>query len=307
MTTPLTLLGFASGIAANNPDCALGPWYLYYHPELFCALNMEVHWKSIIHPTLAIVDHSSTETSARRKLNAKNTLPLIEKNIEELSQAVLPFAMNSKPFCVIGGDHSCAIGTWSAVAYANRAHGDIGLIWIDAHMDSHTPETSISQNIHGMPVAHLLGKGIVRLCEIMDQHPKIKPENLCLIGIRSYEPDEQAFLERLGVTVFFMKEVQERGIQTLLNEACQHVSRATCGFGITIDMDAIDPLDAPGVGCREANGIQGSALVLALRSLQYTRPLLGLELAEFNPINDRNGITAQLLVDLIHAVYPPIT
>lgn len=289
MTPSLELIGFASGIAANNPDCALGPWYLYYHPELFNALSLNVHWQTMI--------QSASSTRGRE------ALPLIEHNIEALSRAVLPFAKDTQPFCVIGGDHSCAIGTWSAVAHANRYHGDIGLIWIDAHMDSHTPETSISQNMHGMPVAHLLGKGIKHLCELFDNSPKIKPENLCVIGIRSYEQAEAALLTHLGVTIYFMHDVQKRGLQTVLKEAFDHVSKTTCGFGISIDMDAIDPSDAPGVGCPEMNGIKGTALVSALRDTLDERPILGLELTEFNPMLDKDRKTAKLLVDLIQAVY----
>jgi len=289
MIQSLELFGFASGVAANNPDCALGPWYLYYHPELFSALAISVHWQAMI----------QTTSEAR----GRDVLPLVEDNIEELGRAILPFARDSKPFCVIGGDHSCAIGTWSAVAHANRSNGDIGLVWIDAHMDSHTPDTSTSQNIHGMPVAHLLGEGIKHLCEVFDRYPKIKPENLCIIGIRSYESDETAMLARLGVTVFFMEEVQQRGIQAVLSDACDRVSRITCGFGISIDMDSIDPRDAPGVGCPEPNGIRGAELVSALQSIHYKRPFLGLELTEFNPLCDQDGKTAKLLVDLIHAVF----
>lgn len=290
MIQPLHLLGFGSGVAANNPDCALGPWYLYYHPELFHRLDMPIHW------------HTMIQTTSESR--GYDVLDLVEDNIKQLSRAVLPLARQSKPFCVIGGDHSCAIATWSAVVHANRSHGDIGLIWIDAHMDSHTQETSISHNIHGMPVAHLLGQGMSSLCNILDTYPKIKPEHLCLIGIRHYEPDEAALLSRLGVRVFFMDEVRERGIQAVLQDACQRVSQTTCGFGISIDMDAIDPLDAPGVGCPEPDGIHGAALVSALQSIHYERPFLGLELAEFNPMADQHGKTAALLVAFMHAVFP---
>ncbi|OGV50138.1 MAG: hypothetical protein A3F46_04030 [Legionellales bacterium RIFCSPHIGHO2_12_FULL_42_9] len=290
MSNSLSLFAFGSGLASNNPDCALGPWYLYYHPELFNAKKMRVHWDTLIQTT-----------ALERGLDV---LPLVEDNIKELSQAVLPLAEEKEPFCVIGGDHSCAIGTWSAVAHANRQQGDMGLIWIDAHMDSHTHLTSISKNIHGMPVACLLGEGPQGLSQVLDSHPKLKPENLCIIGVRSYEPAEAALLKRLGVRVFLMDEVQQRGFQAVLTEAWQQVSRTTCGVGLSIDMDAIDPLDAPGVGCPEPKGIRGADLVSALSTHFTSRSLLGLELAEFNPIEDTQGKTAQLLVDLIHAAYP---
>ena len=293
MTPSLNLLGFASGIAANNPDCALGPWYLYYHPELFTTKEMLVHWQTMIQTT-----------SSKR---GADVLTLVEDNVKQLGLAVLSLAREEKAFCVIGGDHSCAIGTWSAVAHANRLRGDIGLIWIDAHMDSHTPTTSTTQNIHGMPVAHLLGEGTERLTQLFDSAPKIKPNNLIIIGIRSYEPSEAALLKRLGVTVIFMEEVRQRGIHAVLTEASHRLTQTTCGFGISIDMDAIDPHDAPGVGCPEAHGLEGAALVSALQSMPYQSPFLGLELTEFNPIVDQDGKTAKLLVNLMHAVFSGTT
>ncbi len=285
----LTLLGFASGVAANNPDCALGPWYLYYHPQLFLELALNIRWEPMIHAT-----------SAEHGLNV---LPLVEKKLEELGRAVLPHASNRQPFCVIGGDHSCGIATWSAVAHANREKGDIGLIWIDAHMDSHTLETTSSHNIHGMPVAHLLGEGKESLHQLLDHQPKIKPSNMCLVGVRSYQNGEAALLERLGVKIYFIEEVLQRGIDVVLEEACQHVSQSTCGFGVSIDLDAVDPIDAPGVGCPEPGGIVGEELVVALRSIAKQHLILGLEIAEFNPINDQNQKTAKLMVNLLKAVY----
>ncbi len=285
----LTLLGFASGIAANNADCALGPWYLYYHPNLFNELTISTHWQPMIHTT-------SSEYGL-------NVLPLLVQKLDELSRAVLLLAGKKQSFCVVGGDHSCGIATWSAVAHANRHEGDIGLIWIDAHMDSHTFETSITKNIHGMPVAHLLGHGEKTLHQLLDNRPTLKPEHLCLIGVRSYQTAEANLLSRLGVRVYFMEEVQTRGIDDVLAEACAKVCQSTCGFGISIDLDAIDPHDAPGVGCRELGGIEGAALIRALKAVVPHQPILGLEIAEFNPLLDEGEKTAKLVVDLIAAVF----
>lgn len=289
MTEPLALLGFASGIASNNGDCGLGPWYLNYHPELFTQFGLNVYWHTLIQTTVPA--------------RGKAALSYIEQNINELASVVLPLSWNQEPFCVIGGDHSSAIGTWSAVAHANRRHGDIGLIWIDAHMDSHTHLTTKSHNVHGMPLAHLLGEGMQNFCQIFDAFPKLKPKNCCLIGVRSYEDEELQLLNKLGVSIFFIDEVHERGINAVLSDAYIHVSQHTCGVGLTIDMDAIDPLDAPGVGCPEPNGINGMALVQALKNMTFQKQFLGLELAEFNPIKDINAQTAKLLVEIIHAIY----
>src|SRR5665213_879539 len=161
---------------------------------------------------------------------------------------------------VVGGDHSCAIGTWSGVYDAMHHLGDIGLIWIDAHMDSHTPETTPTNHIHGMPLACLLGYGYPTLTGVLHAAPKFKPENVCLIGVRSYEKGEAALLKHLNVRVFFMEEVQERGFEVVLAEAVQHVNQHTIGYGITLDIDAVDPLEAPGVDVPEPEGIHVKAL-----------------------------------------------
>lgn len=289
MTQSLAIVGYASGMAAHNVDCALGPWYLYYHAHLMQRLNITFNWHDFI-------QHSS-------ELRGADVLEEVENSLIQLSHSVLLLAAQQQRFCVIGGDHACGIGTWSAVAHANRSKGDIGLIWIDAHMDSHTPDTSVTQNIHGMPVAHLLGYGEPRLCHLLDNQPKIKPTNVCLIGIRSYEPAEQQFLEHLGVTVYTMEDIKLRGLDALFIEACEHVSAHTCGFGLSIDIDAIDPADAPGVGYREPGGISAASLLSVLRQHHVSSQLLGLEIAEFNPIRDKDQKTAALVVDMIKAVY----
>lgn len=283
----LAFIGYASGLAANNVDCALGPWYLYYHPELLHPLTAD--WQAMV--------------QANGLATGQAAWPAIQHSLQALGQAVLPLAQRRQAFCVIGGDHSSAMGTWSAVAHANRPRGDIGLIWIDAHMDSHTPETSKTQNIHGMPVAHLLGRGLPALCQLFDAEPKLKPENICLIGVRSYEAEEAALLARLGIRVYYMPEIHARGLAVVVQEAIDQVKQHTCGFGVSLDLDAVDPTEAPGVGCPAPHGLRGQALTQALQGLAQDPAFLGVELVEFNPMRDHRAQTAQLLVALLHSLY----
>lgn len=288
MKNKLDLIGFAGSSAANHFGCALGPWHLYYHPELLQLLHHEVEWQMLHY------------TSMQRGLLL---LPQALDYSKELADKVLTLIEKKKHFCVLGGDHSCAIGTWSGVAHAYRSQGDIGLIWIDAHMDSHTPESSMTKNIHGMPLAHLLGYGHSALCEILDKKPKLKPRNVCLIGIRSYEEGELELLSNLGVKVFYMPEVEQRGIAAVLKEAHEWVASETCGYGMSIDLDAFDPTDAPGVGCPEPNGINAQEFLTALMHGSYQKRLLGVEIAEYNPLLDVNDKTAHLIVDLINVLF----
>jgi arginase len=218
-----------------------------------------------------------------------------------LAHTVSALVKENKFFMVIGGDHSSAIGTWSGVYEA--LHEPCGLIWIDAHMDSHTPETSPTGNIHGMPLAALLGYGALTLTQILSASTKLAPENVCLIGVRSFEPDEEALLKKLNVRIYFMDEVNKRGIKVVLEEARQHVTKYTKKYGITLDIDSIEPQDAPGTGALEPSGIRADALCDALDKVVAEDPLfIGAEIAEFDPTQDKNHKTEKLILPLIAAM-----
>jgi len=202
---------------------------------------------------------------------------------------------------VVGGDHSCAVGTWSGVRAALPPRDELGLIWVDAHMDSHVPDTSPSGALHGMPLACLLGRGPASLTELAGPGPKLSSQHVCLIGVRSFESGEKVLLERLGVRIFYMEEVRARGFDAVWREAVAHVKQGTAGYGISVDLDAIDPNDAPGVGTPEREGISGEDLIRALQTLHGDPKLLAVEIAEYNPHLDRQRLTLRLLRRLICA------
>lgn len=227
---------------------------------------------------------------------------LAQINLDLAKQAFIAAEKNQK-FITLGGDHSCAIGTWSGAAAAIHSRGDLGLIWFDAHMDSHTPATSPSNNIHGMPLACLLGHGDPALTHILNDHPKIKPENLCLIGIRSFESEEKKLLDTLQVRIFYMDEILERGLDIIIQEALEIVTRHTRGFGISFDLDVMDPLAAPGVGSPADNGLQPESLLQAIKPLENHPLLIGLEIAEYNPSLDRDENTLKFALELINTIF----
>ncbi len=196
---------------------------------------------------------------------------------------------------VLGGDHSIAIWTWSGVKAA-LGKEDMGLIWVDAHMDAHSPQTSPSLNMHGMPVAVLLGYGDARFTTLGGVPPKLKPENLCLIGVRCFEKEEATFLANLGVRVYEMKEVQERGFTTIFHEARTKISAHR--FGLSIDVDAFDPQEAPGTGTPEVSGLWLVDVKNALYGLAQDPHFCGLEIAEINPRRDINHKTCHLAWEL---------
>lgn len=204
------------------------------------------------------------------------------KNLSKYFETLRDIVSNAESPVVIGGDHSCAIGTWSGVA---KKHQEFGLIWVDAHMDSHTPETSLTKNVHGMPVANLLGYGdFANLIE-----PKLKPKNLVLIGIRSYDTAEQKLLKNLGVKVFYADD--PKGLDNILSETFNYFPN-NLPLGITVDLDAFDPKYTPGVNTPEPGGLELDEFIKGV-NLYKRKPFCAVEIAEFNPIFDIDNITAK--------------
>lgn len=287
----LRLLGAASGLGARDRRCDLGPELLrdLGLGRTLRAAGCAPVWQAMLSPQ-------------------KNPLMVdpydaIADLCQRLAIEIMVAVEADTPFAVLGGDHSCAIGTWSGAAAALPNRRPLGLIWIDAHMDSHTPETSASGAVHGMPLASLLGYGDARLTKVQFSGPKLFSEHVCLIGVRSYEPAEAEFLRQHKVRVYFMDEVRRRGLATVMNEAYELISRGTAGFGISIDLDALDPQDAPGVGSPEPGGIAALDLLHALAPLSAKPGLLGIEIAEFNPARDPDGKTAQVITRLIEEFF----
>jgi arginase len=206
---------------------------------------------------------------------------------------------------VLGGDHSVAAGTVSGVAeFYRREKKKIGLIWIDAHSDINTPETSPSGNVHGMPLAALLGLGPEPLANIFDWSPKVAPENTVLIGVRDIDATEKENIRRAGVTeVYTMRDIDERGMRTVMEEALRAAGRGTAGYHVSLDMDWIDPEDAPGVGTPVRGGATYREAHLAMEIIADHGRMLSFEIVEVNPVIDEHNRTADLAVELISSAF----
>ncbi len=283
----IALVGYACGIGSEHKGSRHGPEaikaYLASQPE------------SKAWPWQAIISHAD----AHRHLHSFAALDVITTLCEQLAtETAAALARGSFPV-VLGGDHSSAIGTWSGISTALRARGATGLLWFDAHMDSHTTGTTPSGYCHGMPIASLLGAGVRKFAEIADANSKILPENICLIGVREYEPEEKVFLESKGVRVFYMTEVAARGLSSVVDEALAHIKRNVTQFGISIDIDGFDPTSAPAVGTAVPGGIDGSEFLDSYKELCTDDMLVGVEVAEFNPAMDVELRTHRLLKDII--------
>ncbi len=288
-------IGSASGWGAQIRETEKGP-DTFQTSGVLDTLPFAWNWRETYYPLKSAED-----------LNLPNgaiTLPFIEDMCLRVSQSVNQTLNHNQFPIVIGGDHSIAVGTWGGVVSHFDAFQNFGLIWIDAHMDSHTPETSESQAYHGMPLAALLGYGASALVNISSKMPIYRPEHVCLIGVRSYEEGEADLLNRLGVRVYKMDEVQKRGFQDVLKEALALVNKGTEGFGVTIDLDAFDPTDAPGVGSPEPNGLSVKEVLPALSLIKKDPSFKALEIVEFNPNFDKNNKTLHLMRDLLIHLVP---
>lgn len=234
-------------------------------------------------------------------LRASNRLDAIEHFSLRLAASVERTLREGKQPLVLGGDHSSAAGTWSGVAQFLRPVGRLGLIWIDAHMDAHTPQTSDSQAPHGMPLAALLGHGSDGMAALYGWRGKLLPHNVVVIGARSYEPAEAELLAALNVRVMTMEEVLDRSFAVCFNEARNQVTRDTVGWGLTLDLDGLDPLDAPGTGTPVETGIRLADALPVLAQCSTDPSFVAMELAEYNPLRDFGGHTAEAAKQLVCA------
>jgi arginase len=219
--------------------------------------------------------------------------PLVELN-RTLAQRVAPIVAEGAFPLVLGGDHSLSIGSISGVAHKRR----IGVIWIDAHGDFNTPETTPSGNIHGMSMAALTGRGHSALTGLLGTGPVLRDSEVAMIGIRDLDPLEREVLRATGVHVFTMHTIDRRGLAAVMEEAIVRVCTGTSGFHVSLDLDALEPNEAPGVGTPVLGGISYREAHLAMELIAESGKMVSLDLVEVNPILDQRNATAELAVTL---------
>ena len=205
---------------------------------------------------------------------------------------------------VLGGDHSIAVGTVSGVAaVARRENRRVGVLWIDAHGDINTPETSPSGNIHGMPLATLLGYGASELTEIGGWAPKVSPANVALVGIRSLDSGEKKRLKETGVQVHTMSEIDRHGVNQVMKKAIARVTDGTDFVHVSFDLDAVDPAVAPGVGTPVKGGLDYREAHLIMEVIADSGVMTSMEIVEANPILDERNASAEFGVELILSAF----
>jgi len=215
------------------------------------------------------------------------------------AELVLKTLESGKVPLALGGDHSVAAGTVAGVAeFYRRQKQKVGLIWIDAHSDINTPDSSPSGNVHGMPLAAIMGLWPSELANIFGFSPKVSPENCVLVGIRDVDAVEKENIRKAGVEVFTMRDIDERGMRAVMEETLHMATRGTAGYHVSLDMDWVDPEDAPGVGTPVPGGATYREAHLAMEIMADDGHLLSFEIVEVNPVIDEHNRTAELAVEL---------
>jgi len=209
-----------------------------------------------------------------------------------LSEGFLPL--------VLGGDHSIAAGVAAGVAnYFRKDKKQIGYLWLDAHGDMNTPDSSPSGNVHGMPLAAIMGYGAPELVDLLGFKPKAEPGNIVIVGARDLDAQEKKIVKKSGIHVFTMRDIDERGMREVMSDALKYAMDDTAGIAVSLDMDFVDPSDAPGVGTPVRGGVTYREAHLAMEMIADTESMVSLEVVEINPILDEHNRTALLGVELV--------
>jgi arginase len=226
--------------------------------------------------------------------------PAILKVCRELEAKTYAAARGGRVPLTLGGDHALAAGSVSGVSRAFREdERKIGLIWVDAHADINTPATSLTGNVHGMPLAHLLGMGDKEFNRIGGFCPKVDPRNVCLVGVRDVDKPEAANIRKSGIRVFSMQEIDRFGLGLVIEQAIDIASDNTAGVHLSFDIDVVDPGMAPGTGTLKRGGLTYRESHLLMELIADSERLIGLDLVEVNPLEDSHNATAELAVELI--------
>ena len=294
----ISIVGVPMDLGADRRGVDMGPSALRY-------ANLNEKLKELGHEVqdLGDLDVIIPETRHFGDPHAKYLKEIVDA-CRHLANLVLEIRDEGRTPLVLGGDHSIALGTVSGVSESFRRHYQkLGLIWFDAHADFNTPEISPSGNVHGMPMAGIMGYGPTELTHILGFSPKIQPQHAVMVGIREVDPAERELVKKSGVRVFTMKEIDRRGIGAVMDEALSIVTNGTDGFAATLDADFLDPIESPGVATPVRGGANYREAHLAMEMLADTKKMVSFEITEINPILDVQNKTAYFGMELILSAF----
>lgn len=294
MMSKLSIIGMPMDLGQMRRGVDMGPSAIRYAGinERLKPLFDEIHdlGDIAIGRPEVVVDKESNLRNL--DLVAEKSTLLAEKVDEAIQSGAFPL--------VLGGDHSIAIGTLAGVA---KHYKNLGVIWYDAHGDLNTAETSPTGNIHGMPLAVSIGLGHSMLTEIGGYFPKVKPENVVIIGARSLDEGERILIKEKGIKVYTMHEIDRMGMAAVMEETIAYLKERSDGVHLSLDLDGLDPSECPGVGTPVMGGISYRESHLAMEMLEEAKIITSAEFVEVNPILDEKNKTATVAVELMGSLF----
>ncbi|GGE83871.1 arginase [Priestia taiwanensis] len=293
MKKNISLIGVPMDLGQTRRGVDMGPSAIRY-----ADVTKELMQLGYTVEDLGDIEISRFEPSLEQEENLKNLVQVTDACSLLATKVDAAIQDNSFPL-VLGGDHSIAIGTIAGVA---KHYENLGVIWFDAHGDLNTPETTPSGNIHGMSLAINLGHGHPLLTKIHHKYPKIKPEHVVIIGARSLDEGERVFIKEHGIKVYTMHEIDRLGMSRVIDETMAYLKH-TDGVHLSLDLDGLEPHDAPGVGTPVPGGITYREGHLAMEMLAASRMVTSAEFVEVNPILDERNRTAVVAVGLIASLF----
>lgn len=295
MNKQLSVIGVPMDLGQNRRGVDMGPSAIRYAGVLETLERLKYDIDDLGDIEISRPNRKETQVED----NLRNLKEVAEGN-EKLASKVDQVINDGRFPLVLGGDHSIAIGSLAGVS---KHYENLGVIWYDAHGDLNSSETSPSGNIHGMPLAVSLGLGHERLTNILDYEPKIKPENITIVGARSLDEGERELIKERGIQVYTMHEVDRLGMTCVMSEVIDYLNARTDGVHLSLDLDGLDPSDAPGVGTPVIGGLSYRESHLAMEMLQESDLITSAEFVEVNPILDEKNKTASVAVGLMGSLF----
>jgi len=293
--TAIRLIGVPMDLGASRRGVDMGPFAVRY-TDLRERLERIGHTVEDL-GNVAVPFREDAERGAQRGARYLGAITSVCREVSVLTRT----AMEESCFpMLLGGDHSLAAGSIAGAAAFHAARGErIGVIWIDAHSDLNTPGSSKSGNVHGMPLAHLLGHGDGALANVAGVKPAVRAENVAIVGLRDADDAEREHIAKWKIRALTMRSIDERGIRSVMDEAIEVASNGTAGVWVSFDLDCLDPEAAPGVGTPVPGGMTYREAHLAMEKLADTGKVVGIDLVEVNPVMDEYNRTAGVGTDLL--------
>lgn len=291
----IDIIGVPTDFGANTRGTNMGP----------AALRIAGLKERLEFLNLSVTDLGDIQIPTRESLSAKEKtnqfLPVVTALCQQLKAKVSSSKLTQAIPLIIGGDHSLSIGSIAGV-HATLQNQELGVLWIDTHADFNTETSSPTKNIHGMPLSVVLGHGYPELTALMEQH-FIKPENTVIIGLRSIDGKEKDLLKASGVSYFTMRDIDELGVSTVMQQAINILTKNTIGIHVSLDLDVIDPIYVPGVSTPVSGGLNLRETHLILELLAESQKIISMDVVELNPYTDQAAQSAAIAVDLIQSAF----